>query len=391
MEYFVELVRLGRLPELREHWLQDPAILRRTDTSGLSLLHWAAYFDELDVINQFLGLDPTVACITTHKGMTAFHLAVLQKSSRVISFFLERHHTDEVNVQNSWGETALHLCAAMGDECILQKLVDAGCDQTLRDNWTRTAIDVAMQNGHGDVARRVLDMVNLTPQSATESQQVGLVQSEAVVSEFMQALAARAAAPSDVVVRVRHIFSHAAEALPSSSSAAANENTSKPLPLLGTILTPSAVCSDDWRRVCLSKRLEYPGDPAQVAAWLERSTRECTTSDEEQQHVRFVNGKDMFGLTALHKSASWDKVDLLQMLLSTRGVDVNVQNAEGFTALHCCVEARAMRTAAALLLDARLNIDATDKKGRTAKQLAAEVADIDFITLCSQSGGLTPS
>lgn len=87
-----------------------------------------------------------------------------------------------------------------------------------------------------------------------------------------------------------------------------------------------------------------------------------------------IAGADMFGLTALHKFACWGKVELLNLIIPLLSVDeLNaVSKNEGFTALHWCVEMSAINTFELLLKDGRINPNATDKKGKTVRQLAAD-------------------
>jgi len=83
-------------------------------------------------------------------------------------------------------------------------------------------------------------------------------------------------------------------------------------------------------------------------------------------------GRDMFGLTALHKFAAWDKVDLLELLipcLSTE--DLNATGGdEGFSALHHATSMGAVHTLAVLLANPQVAQDVVDRSGRTAHELA---------------------
>jgi ankyrin repeat protein len=103
-----------------------------------------------------------------------------------------------------------------------------------------------------------------------------------------------------------------------------------------------------------------------------------------------IHGRDMFGLTALHKVASWDKADLLHMLLlhsSTTKDIVNAQsgNKDGFTPLHMCVDSGACVAARRLLADSRVDLSATDKKGRTARNLAEEQGKSEFVQILRET------
>ena len=111
----------------------------------------------------------------------------------------------------------------------------------------------------------------------------------------------------------------------------------------------------------LSKAVEYPGDPAHVAAALAGGG--CDPC-----------GRDAFGLTALHKFSAWDKVDLITLLLphlDDADARLNERAGEhGWTPLHAAAEMGAARAAEALLALPAVRPDVTDRSGRTAEQLA---------------------
>ena len=88
----------------------------------------------------------------------------------------------------------------------------------------------------------------------------------------------------------------------------------------------------------LSKLVEYPGDPAEVKRLLE--------AGEVSPH-----GADLFGLTALHKFSSWDKVDLIGLLLPYLDAEMcNVRaGRDKLTPLHACVDMGALRATRLLL------------------------------------------
>ena len=88
----------------------------------------------------------------------------------------------------------------------------------------------------------------------------------------------------------------------------------------------------------LSKLVEYPGDPVEVKRLLE--------AGEVAPH-----GADLFGLTALHKFSSWDKVDLIGLLLPYLDAEMcNVPAGQDkLTPLHACVGMGALRATRLLL------------------------------------------
>jgi len=84
-------------------------------------------------------------------------------------------------------------------------------------------------------------------------------------------------------------------------------------------------------------------------------------------------GKDFFGLSALHKFAGWDRVDLTELLLPALSAsEINADGgSEGRTALHFCVEMGAWRTFAVISGYPRANAQQRDGHGRTPQELAA--------------------
>lgn len=110
----------------------------------------------------------------------------------------------------------------------------------------------------------------------------------------------------------------------------------------------------------LSKFIEYPGDPIQIASMLTNPS--------------FYDpaGKDMFGWSAIHKFASWDKVDLLKLLLPK--LNKEEINAFGgpkqYSCLHCCVDMRSINALTFLLTDNRIDTAIVNKDGVTAKNMA---------------------
>lgn len=112
-------------------------------------------------------------------------------------------------------------------------------------------------------------------------------------------------------------------------------------------------------KMSLSKLVEFPGDPVKLKAHL------------EDQNIA-LNGKDMYGLTALMKFAAWDKVDLVEMLLPRLSAEeVNTTGGkQKLPVLHYCVDMDAVHTLRALLRDTRVDQAAVDEHGRTFRQHA---------------------
>jgi hypothetical protein len=71
--------------------------------------------------------------------------------------------------------------------------------------------------------------------------------------------------------------------------------------------------------ISLSKIIEFPGDFTAIKQILEKN------NDIDSDLIIDPGGIDMFGLTAFHKFASWNKVDLLELLLPyLKDSDINM-------------------------------------------------------------------
>ena len=70
--------------------------------------------------------------------------------------------------------------------------------------------------------------------------------------------------------------------------------------------------------------------------------------------------------TPLHRAATQGHVTIVQLLMK-RGADVNLQDADGLTALHRALISNKDSVSKILIL--KTNLDLTDKLGRTPRQL----------------------
>lgn len=334
-----------------------------------SLLAEIAIYDRQDlltaIINHFLpsGLIEKIKSSKDKKGRTFLHLIVLSSSIRLLKSIKELFQHDEIffNAQTAWGETALHLAAGIGNIEITRYLLEMNVDQGIKDQWGRTAADIAQETGHSDLFQKTaLSSSNLTPPEDNKSTNVPSVISAPkmmISNEFMAALKKKqqsTSGESKTTVVVKSIFSEAKENIQSST------------------------CSDKTQTInkitAISKLLEYPGNPDQLSFY-------CAHENHDKYDV---NGKDMYGLAAIHKISSWNKVDLLDIILRHDLINVNLAAApsqSNFTALHFAIENSAINTFRRLLEQKEIQIDLLDKKGRTPLQLAEELKVQDFIDL----------
>lgn len=115
-------------------------------------------------------------------------------------------------------------------------------------------------------------------------------------------------------------------------------------------------------KMALSKMIEFPGDPVRLAELL-------------QDETVAPNGKDMYGITALMKSAAWNKVELVKMLLPALSTEeVNVTGGkQKLPCLHYCVDMDAVEALRVLLADERVDTSSVDEHGRTFREHAVHM------------------
>mmetsp|Transcript_27652 Transcript_27652/g.46830 ORF Transcript_27652/g.46830 Transcript_27652/m.46830 type:complete len:339 (+) Transcript_27652:82-1098(+) len=116
------------------------------------------------------------------------------------------------------------------------------------------------------------------------------------------------------------------------------------------------------KKKALSKHIEYPGDLEFIQKALDSKEFDLA-------------GKDMFGLTALHKFASWNKTDLIEAIAPhLTGPQFNQQTPkEKDTALHLAVKMGAARAVFMLVSSPKIDISIRNKKNETALEVAQGV------------------
>jgi ankyrin repeat protein len=350
---------------LQSHF-DDTTILNAFNLSSKDcILESMVTFDRDDLlkvaISNYSVLE-TVLSTTNSKSYAVLHLIVLSGSIRLLQL-LKPFFSDQSSLrdkQTKWGETALHLASGTGNEALVQLLIEIGVDESSKDNWGRTAADIAQETGHMNLFKLTKYRLNssfLTPKSTDihDSDPQRSQQPRQIISqEFMKALNNRQ--PTNAPVLVKSIFSENLEAIRQSDES-----------LHVNQIKPAIIRS---KLPALSKMLEYPGDPVRLADLMDCNSPNFNTYD--------INGKDMFGLAAIHKVSSWNKVDLLDLLLSHPDIDVNLiasGSNGGFSALHFAVENNAQLCYERLLKDPRIQINLLDQKGRTPQQLIEDLAN----------------
>ena len=395
---------------------------------NMTAIAWAAATDEESTVAVLLADPRTHASVRSSHHMTPLHHAAAAGSLRTLVQLVDA--TSDANVTNEWLETPLHLAAAAGHHQAIETLLAAGADTAPRDRWGRTAAMVAYQQGLDPEALGLQKLPEADEAAAKVAVSRPLSMEtdglRALVNELSRVVLERggaSSAPPNVIER--HMFE--------SSSTTVNATAPPPPPLpppppppprppppqlrpppplalacrtdgavtvahtddlLATLRIRAAVAEESSvtadlavvelsaasavaavpastrptlpRKPALSKLVEYPGDPATIAALLAAGSVD-------------PSGRDLFGLSALHKFVAWDKRDLCEILLPHLGAGDSgaAGGPDQQTVLHAAADMGGCR-ALQLLLERHaegklwLDLEAKDKHGRTAHALALE-------------------
>ena len=395
---------------------------------NMTAIAWAAATDEESTVAVLLADPRTHASVRSSHHMTPLHHAAAAGSLRTLVQLVDA--TSDANVTNEWLETPLHLAAAAGHHQAIETLLAAGADTAPRDRWGRTAAMVAYQQGLDPEALGLQKLPEADEAAAKVAVSRPLSMEtdglRALVNELSRVVLERggaSSAPPNVIER--HMFE--------SSSTTVNATAPPPPPLpppppppprppppqlrpppplalacrtdgavtvartddlLATLRIRAAVAEESSvtadlavvelsaasavaavpastrptlpRKPALSKLVEYPGDPAAIAALLAAGSVD-------------PSGRDLFGLSALHKFVAWDKRDLCEILLPHLGAGDSsaAGGPDQQTVLHAAADMGGCR-ALQLLLERQaegklwLDLEAKDKHGRTAHALALE-------------------
>eukprot|EP01038_Epipyxis_sp_PR26KG_P006753 gene6753-9254_t len=368
------------------------------DKYGYNILHFSIIYDNISVFSWLMSFNSDLIHHATKKGYNFIHIAVLNDSWSILHYIkdvinIQSNIADNysnsspittksmwyalLNQQDLLNQSCLHIACATGKKDMVSLLLSIeGINQSLKDHWNRTAYDIAKQYNY-DI---LLDCLNRNYESADDSEYnlKGTLDNDvanntdyykstqkSVTEELINALKIKSNIAkkfqNNNLIKVRTMFEDKYERIDGTIC----DMTTKPTPdydyVKPSILASSSSTNATLAKKSLSKFIEYPGDKLSIIEMIE--------SPDEYD----VNGKDMFGWTALHKFACWNKVELLKLLTSIACVDMNVKGSKDqFTCIHCCVDMESINALEYLLADNRIDLTIADKQNRTAYDFAKE-------------------
>ncbi len=148
---------MGATARVRELLEQDPALLDSFSTEGFTATALAAHFGHSETLEFLLdqGSDPNL--VSRHPlGVTPLHAALFGQKPETASILIARGaDVTPPRRGKGWpraGWTATHYAAAYGYASLIRGLLEAGASALAEDDSGRTPIDVALDNGHHEIA-----------------------------------------------------------------------------------------------------------------------------------------------------------------------------------------------------------------------------------------------
>ena len=317
---FVDAAACGDLDEVK-HLLTDAGLAASTinaiDKDGRSAFHYACLNDDAPLLRVLLADARVDVHLRSPRGDTGLHMAALYAAQEALKLLFADGRAD-VNAANGFRETPLHLCAGSGDKgaaAAAGLLLANGASMTLTDQWGRAPKTVSHDNAENPLVAVFDAHLADKPALVAELERLRLAY-DAMNKKKEHNDEANRAAKKSIFGQLGAVKLKKATTVEKKMFRAGEGAT-----------TATAASRPTDGRTALSKLVDFPGDLAAIAAHLENPAKIDPA------------GADAYGLTALHKFASWNKSEYLQLLIPKLAKqDLDAPDPYGKTALHWAVE-----------------------------------------------------
>jgi ankyrin repeat protein len=371
---------------LRHTWLVQHLISKRPhdldagDIYGTTALHISAYFPICKVVRMLIERTAAINVnVRDSKGRTPLHYA-MHEDGRYWYDDKQEPHDDvfhcarllldsgaSAEAQNNDGSTPLHVAVSkiQTDEEVIRLLIENSTKIDLRNNKGQTALHEASLRGQPNIIQLILN--NGADVDASDNS--GSTPLHLAISGASQPVApARVLLKHGASVRVRD--EKGQTALHRASQRGLSEVVQL---ILDHDADVHALDGDGSSPLHLTI---YEGIPASTGLGMYEVILKASLEAIQLllKHGVNINLQNHMGQTALHKASKRGHLDTVRLLLD-HGADSNLQDNHGSTPLHLAT-CHGDQQVVQLILDHDADVDAQDNDGSTPLHLAISEADI---------------
>uniref|UniRef100_A0A8C8EAD8 Ankyrin repeat and death domain containing 1B n=1 Tax=Otus sunia TaxID=257818 RepID=A0A8C8EAD8_9STRI len=136
--------------------LHHKARLDMADQHGLTVIHLAAWTGNLDIMRKLVkaGADQKAK---NEEGMNVLHFAAQNNSVKIVDYFLQDLHLNDLNKPDGKGKKPFLLASEKGHVDMINNLITLKLFTSERDKEGNTALHLAAKNGHDKVVEILLE------------------------------------------------------------------------------------------------------------------------------------------------------------------------------------------------------------------------------------------
>lgn len=326
-------------------WLLD----KKADVNAVSRSGQTPVFMALSHAESLKVLLEKGASLTARndKGQTPLLAAVAGGNIGAVRVLLAKGA--DIKARTEDGQTALHL-AARTPSLLIKMLLQGGADATAMDSRGNTPLHIALRDRALDVLEANEDSEEYYDEESYEDEEGEIVESDKRAPGVLDDLVEK----SDVMAR----------------------NAYDQTPLLLALLNRDT----EARALILEKAPKLDRTSALFDAVSQGDLLKLAPLLTERPYLAFTRLPN--GMTPLHMAALWGSRTASEALLA-KGVDVNARDCLGATPLLCAVSeganARRARTLVPILLAKGAKLNLADGRGQTVLHLAVKLRDAELL------------
>ncbi|KAK4446795.1 ankyrin repeat-containing domain protein [Podospora aff. communis PSN243] len=335
----------------------------------------ASYFGIEPVVRHLIARNDVALCSTdsSHKR-SALSWASENGHEGVVKLMLSSCQPPErlrVNMGDRYGRTPLSYAAMSGNVAIAKMLLKAGARASLEDKLGMTPLSYAILNGNETVITLLERKED--KKSSAESTMQKMLLSAAGMGDGMLVMR---------LLRTKRVDVNGVDERGLTPLDRAIENTGEvDLETTGLI----SVAAQHGSKDVIERLLERGGrTPLSWAAIKGHVDIVQLLLDSKKVDI---DPRDSEGRTPLSHASQWEHSDIMQLLLITEKVDINSRDSGGRTPLSRAASGYGREAAVKLLLETgKVDVDSKDSHGRTPLTWAAGYGNVECVRLLLDTG-----